>query len=276
MASRQRVMGVCSWSLQPGSPSELVGRIQNVGLSHVQLALEPLRCGAFEIDETVNRLQEAGIEVRSGMIEMAGEDYSSLESIRSTGGVRSDELWPRNLEVVGECAALCERLGLSLVSFHAGFLPHEAGDPLRETMIERLRQVADRLAASGVRLALETGQESAETLLTVLGELQRPAVGVNFDPANMILYGMGEPTEALALLADRVLQVHLKDARRSKQPEEWGAEVPVGTGEVNWERFLGVLEEKHLDCDLMIEREAGDRRVEEIILARERIARLLS
>ncbi|MFH0945971.1 MAG: sugar phosphate isomerase/epimerase family protein [Planctomycetota bacterium] len=276
MTGRQRVLGVCSWSLKPGGPKELVERIQAVGLSHVQLALEPLRQGAFAVEETMNCLQEAGIEVRSGMIEMAGEDYSSLESIRRTGGVRSDGLWPRNLEVVGECAALCERLGLSLVSFHAGFLPHGAGDPLREVMIERLRQVADRLTGSGVRLMLETGQESAETLLAVLKELERPGVGINFDPANMILYGMGEPTEALARLAERVWQVHIKDALRSQQPGEWGEEVPVGSGEVDWERCLSVLEQKQLGCDLMIEREAGDKRIEEIILARNRMRRLLS
>jgi L-ribulose-5-phosphate 3-epimerase len=87
---------------------------------------------------------------------------------------------------------------------------------------------------------------------------------VNFDPANMLLYGSGDPIEALRLLVPFVKQVHVKDATKSPKPGVWGEEVPVGTGEVNWKAFFKTLREGGFDGDLIIEREAGDNRVGDI------------
>jgi sugar phosphate isomerase/epimerase len=158
------------------------------------------------------------------------------------------------------------------VSFHAGFLPHHAGRE-RDTLIARMREMVDRFAAEGVRVAFETGQESAETLLAVLQELERPQAGVNFDPANLILYGMDEPLDALARLAPFVRQVHIKDAIRTRKPLAWGQEVVVGTGEVDWNCFFDILREHRLDVELMIEREAGSDRVGDIRVAAEFVKR---
>jgi len=263
-----RVVGVCSWSLRAESPGELVTRIQAVGVSAVQLALEPLRAGAWALVETRERLAAAGIEIRSAMMQTAGEDYSTLETIRATGGLRPDERWPQNRAVAVECAALARLLGVRLVTFHAGFLPHDRRDPERAKLILRLREVVDLFARQEVEIALETGQEEAATLVAVLDELERPAAGVNFDPANMILYAMGDPIAALRKLAPRVRQVHVKDARRTTTPNQWGQEVPAGTGDVDWARFFAAMDETGLRSDLMIEREAGDDRVGDIRAAR--------
>ena len=72
----------CSWSLRPKSPSELVAHLRTAGISAIQLALDPLRRGHWPVEETEKELEEAGIEIRSGMMEMTGEDYSTLDSIR--------------------------------------------------------------------------------------------------------------------------------------------------------------------------------------------------
>ena len=153
------------------------------------------------------------------------------------------------------------------MSFHAGFLPEESG-PERTKLIERLRAYIDVFAGHGVRIAFETGQETATTLAAVLDEIDRETVGVNFDPANMILYDKGDPIEALKLLAPRVFQIHIKDATRTQTPGTWGEEVVVGTGEVDWPAFFAVVRDKELAVDLMIEREAGDTRVADIQTAR--------
>ena len=264
-AARPNQIGVCSWSLQPDGPQSLVQRVERTGAQRVQLALDPLRSGAWDIDETVDRLRDAGIEVRSGMLEMAGEDYSTLDSIRETGGVRSDDRWPENLRAAEENCRLAQRLGLSLVTFHAGFLPHEAGDPLRRTMIDRLRTLARLFADAKIRVALETGQETADTLLDVLDEFDEPNVGVNFDPANMILYGMGDPIAALRALRGRVFQIHVKDAIATEQPGQWGTEVVAGSGEVDWDAFFAALGEGDFSpVDWIVEREAGDDRVGDV------------
>ena len=265
------VIGVCSWSLRASGPAELAERVRACGLAAVQLALDPLRTGAWDEAGTRRALEQAGIEVLSGMMGMRGEDYSSLASIRATGGVRPDRHWAANLAAARENARLARRLGLRLVSFHAGFLPHDPSDPERAVLIDRLRAVAEAFGAEGVEVALETGQEDAETLAGVLAELG--AVGVNFDPANMLLYGMGDPVQALARLAPWVRQIHVKDARRSAAPGEWGTEVPVGQGEVDWQAFFAVLRERGLAVDLVIERESGDDRTGDVRAARALVAR---
>ena len=261
-------IGVCSWSLRAGSPDDLAEKARAVGVPFVQLHLDPLREGAWSEERTVGALGEAGVAIRSGMMGMRGEDYSSLESIRRTGGLRPDEHWAANLAAAEGNAGLAQRLGLDLVSFHAGFLPHEPDDPERAVLIDRLRAVVDAFAAEEVSVALETGQEAAETLVGVLEAIDRPTIGVNFDPANLLLYDMGDPVASLRLLAPWVRQIHVKDARRTLEPGTWGAEVVVGTGAVDWRGFFFVVEEQGIACDLMIEREAGDDRIADIRAAR--------
>jgi sugar phosphate isomerase/epimerase len=261
-------LGVCSWSLQSTQLDELVERIREVGLRHVQLALDPVTRGDWTVSDVRDAFVAAGLEIRSGMMGMVGEDYSTLETIRETGGVRVTEHWEANLAAAGECADAARALGLDLVSFHAGFLPHSQDDPERSVLLERLRTLVDVFAARDVRLAFETGQETAETLLSVLEELERPSAGVNFDPANMILYAMGDPVAALRTLGQRVLQVHIKDATRTTVPGTWCTEVPVGTGDVDWRAFFATLSELGIDCDLMIEREANDQRIADMRAAR--------
>jgi sugar phosphate isomerase/epimerase len=262
-------LGACSWSLRPRSAAALARSLRSLGLTSVQLALGPLDDPSWRPDRTLGALRAAGIAVRSAMMSMRGEDYSSLESIRATGGVRPDAHWPANRAAAERQAAFAWRLGVRLVSFHAGFLPHRRDDPVRATMLERLRTIVDVYAAHAVQVAFETGQESADTLLDVLAELDRPAAGINFDPANMLLYDVGDPVAALDRLAPHVRQIHVKDARRTRVPGTWGEEVPVGQGEVDWGGFFEVFARHRLRCDLMIEREAGDDRAGDICRARD-------
>lgn len=261
---RLRSPAVCSWSLRPVSPADLVDAVRTCGLTAVQLALDPLRRGEWPVRATRDALAEAGIRVVSGMMEMAGEDYGTLESIQETGGVRPTGTWVANLAAAAGNAAMAEELGLEFVSFHAGFLPHAANDAERATMLDRLRAIAEAFAGRGIGVALETGQESAETLLGVLEAIGRDDVGVNFDPANMVLYGMGDPVDAVRQLGPHIRQVHIKDAVATDTPGTWGQEVPVGTGDVDWPAFFAAVDEVAPDVPLVIEREAGEQRATDV------------
>ena len=246
----------------------LVDRVREAGLKGVQLALDPLRTGAWPLGETSRALRDAGIEVFSGMMGTKDEDYSTLDTIRRTGGVRPDEHWEANRAAATANAKIARQLGLDLVTLHAGFLPEEPDSAERTKLLERLRAIVDGFAAEDVRVAFETGQERAANLEGFLRDLDRPRAGVNFDPANMLLYDMGDPVEALEKLAPWVRQIHIKDARRTETPGTWGIEVPVGSGEVDWSAFFGVLRAKEIACDLLIEREAGSQRVADIRTAK--------
>lgn len=269
-------IAVCSWSLKPASVSELIDTCRVCGVSAVQLGLDPLRKWEWRPDEVGSRLRVAGMRVVSGMMAFPQEDYSTLETIKATGGIRPEAAWGENQRVVEGDALAALRLSLPLVSFHAGFLPHEREDAERGVMIGRLRQIAESYAARNIRVALETGQESAATLLEVLDEINdglppRARVGVNFDPANMILYGMGDPVQAVRVLMPHVRQVHVKDAVPARHAGAWGEEVPVGVGAVDWKAFFGVLKDGGYAGNFVIEREAGENRAGDVIKARELI-----
>ena len=261
-------LAVCSWSLQPTSPQDLIQKLSGTGIRRVQLALDPLhdRSGAWS--DAPAELKRAGVEIVSGMFGCEGEDYSTLDTIRMTGGIAPDGTWEKNWENIRLTAALAKELGLKIVTFHAGFLPHDEIDPGFVKMLQRLSEAADAFKAAHVALGLETGQETAPDLLHLLKKLNRPNVGVNFDPANMLLYDKGDPIAALRVLGPWIRQVHIKDAVRTKTPGTWGQEVPGGTGEVDWPAFFATLKELHFAGDFVIEREAGSQRVADIQTAR--------
>jgi len=267
-------LGVCSWSVQPAGPQELAAKLADIGIHRVQLALDPLRENPRVWDTTEACLRDKGISVVSGMFGCVGEDYTTLQSIRDTGGLAPDSTWEQNRRNILATVPIARRLGLKLLTFHAGFLPHDQSDPQFGIMLGRLAEVADVFADAGMNLGFETGQETAPVLLEVLQKLNKKNVGVNFDPANMILYDKGNPIEALRLLGDWVRQVHIKDAVRTKAPGTWGEEVPVGTGQVDWRAFVATLDAHHFAGDLVIEREAGQQRVADIRFAKQTLERI--
>jgi L-ribulose-5-phosphate 3-epimerase len=258
-------LAVCSWSLQPASAQELLAKLAETGLSRLQIALDPIRenkGGAW--NNFLDQCAKHRVTLVSGMLGTVGEDYTTLETIRKTGGVVPDATWPQTWKNVQADAAVALKLNLKLVTFHAGFLPHEESDPSFPKLVGRIRQIADLFAIQGMSIALETGQEAPATMATFLKKLERKNVGVNLDPANLILYDKGDPVEAVKVLGPWVRQCHVKDAVRTKTPGTWGEEVPVGTGQVNWKGFFAALDAARFTGDLCIEREAGTERVADI------------
>ena len=140
---------------------------------------------------------------------------------------------------------------------HAGFLP-EPDDPDRQAFLDTLAQAGQLAAEKGVTLAFETGQETADLLRRTLDELKAPNLKVNFDPANMLLYDMGDPIRAVEILGPDIRSVHVKDARRPTIPGQWGEEVPLGQGEVNIRKFVQTLKQVGYTGPLVVEREVGD------------------
>ena len=267
-------LGVCSWSLQPENPQDLVSKLSAVGLRRIQVDLDPFREAPKVWGEGAQLFQQKGIAIVSGMFRCLGEDYTTLETIRATGGIAPDKTWEKNWQNIQATAVLAGQLGLKIVTFHAGFLPHLDSDPDFAKLAGRLAQVADLFGKQKIMVGLETGQETAPVLVQLLERLDRTNVGVNFDPANMILYDKGDPIDAVRVLGPWIRQVHVKDARRTKAPGTWGEEVAVGSGEVDWRAFFSTLEQLNYTGDFAIEREAGQQRLEDIRTAREIVKQL--
>jgi sugar phosphate isomerase/epimerase len=250
--------------------------MKDANLSHVQLGLAGLSAMDTQNQrEELNHLQNNNIHITGGMVGFPGEDYSTIASIRKTGGFVPDNDWPARKVITQQAAQLAKELNLPHISAHVGFVPPR-GQGGYQPVVDRIREIADLFAKHNLALLMETGQEQAEELLEFLHDLKRDNVHINFDPANMILYGAGDPIKAIKTLGQHIKHVHVKDATPSINPgQDWGAEVPFGTGNVNPERFLQALHEIGYKGPLCIEREAGTQRLTDVKTAIEVLKRVL-
>jgi len=261
-------IGVCSWSLQPKDMADLIPQVRHLGLSHIQLALAPLLAmdSGRQYDE-LSVLRDSGLSLTATMLSFPGEDYSTIATIHETGGYVCDKHYIDRRDITVAAARLTQQLGVKFLSTHVGFIP-ASNHANYASCITRIREIAQILADRGLDLLMETGQERASELLQFLNDLACRNVGVNFDPANMILYGAGDPIDAIEVLGRHIRHVHVKDATLSDKPGTlWGEEVPFGEGEVGPARFLTALHSVNYTGPLVIEREAGHHRLADVAAA---------
>jgi sugar phosphate isomerase/epimerase len=204
----------------------------------------------------LEQLEKLGIELTAVFAGFEGESYASIPISQQTVGLVPAETRAARTQEMKEIADFARVLAVDVVALHLGFIPHDSGDSTYEDVLKVTREVCDHCQANGQNLNLETGQETADVLLKFLADVDRDNLFVNFDPANMILYGSGDPIEALKKVGQYVRSVHCKDGKWADKPgEEWGAEVPLGQGDVGMETYLRTLNELGYQGPLTIERE---------------------
>jgi L-ribulose-5-phosphate 3-epimerase len=258
MAIEPLAIGVCSWSLQVKNIPELKGFLDRLGLDVVQIACgDPHHAAWDEGDAMPAAARAAGFRMSGAMLGFPGEDYTTPQTIQRTGGFGPKELRPERLDRYRWALDRVKQLGLSDLMFHAGFIP-EPGDPERKPFLETLAKVGDLAKAAGVTAAFETGQETADLLRRTLDDLKCPNLKVNFDPANVLLYDMGDPLRAVETLGPDIRSVHVKDANRPTTKGQWGEEVPLGQGQANIREFVRALKRVGYRGPLCIEREVGN------------------
>jgi sugar phosphate isomerase/epimerase len=262
-------IGVCTWSL--GSDFNKIGDLrQQTEVGHIHFAVSPV-LNTSDGQNLLQRVRQEGWTITATMIDFPQEDYTSLESIKATGGIVPDRYWDQNRKRVFDAIDITVQLDVKYLSLHFGFLD-PADSTIAAKLNDRCKTLADRAAEKNIQLLMETGQETADELRHFLEELSHPALAVNFDPANMILYDKGNPIEAVRTLAPWIKHIHIKDALRTETPGTWGLEVPWGTGQVGGAEFLKALKHRSYEGALAIEREAGDDRPGDIKSAIEALA----
>jgi sugar phosphate isomerase/epimerase len=204
----------------------------------------------------LERLGELGLSITAVFGGFDGESYADIPTVtRTVGLVPSATRAARTKEML-EIADFARLLGVDVVALHLGFVPHDTSDPLYRDVLAVTRNLCDHCASQRQALHLETGQEPADSLVRFIGDVERDNLFINFDPANMILYGSGEPIEALEKVGRWVKSIHCKDGRWAKHPgQEWGTEVALGEGDVGMERYLRTLDKLGYRGPLTIERE---------------------
>ncbi len=206
-------------------------------------------------------LEDANFTINTVFAAYTGESYADIPTVKRTVGFIPQATRQGRERRTLEVSDFAAELGVPSIATHVGFVPEDTSDPDYIAVRELVRRVCDHAARQhGQTFALETGQEAAPTLLDFIHDVNRPNLGINFDPANMILYGTGDPIEALGVLGEHVLSVHCKDG--DWPPENvagaLGSEKALGQGAVGMDRFLRQLKHVGYKGPLTIERETDD------------------
>ena len=207
-------------------------------------------------DEILERLAKYGISVTAVFGGFEGESYADIPTVVNTVGLVPKQTRDARLAEMKEISDFAKMLGCPVIALHLGFVPHDTNDPDYSQIISLTRDLCQHAAGNGQALHLETGQETAEGLVQFIKDSECDNLFVNFDPANMILYGAGNPIEALELLGPLVQSCHCKDAKWAANPgQEWGEETKLGDGDVGMKQYLETLDKIGYTGPLTIERE---------------------
>lgn len=183
----------------------------------------------------------------------------------------------RRVQNLKDGADFAKRLGVKHVVTHVGFLPE---NPLTDEftgVVAAIREVAEHCKQNGQYFLFETGQETPITLLRTIKAVGTDNLGINLDPANLLLYGRGNPCDAMDIFGDYVMGVHGKDGEYPTTVDDLGCEKRVGDGRVNFPLLVKKLKEHGYDGAITIEREIdGDEQTKDIIYAKDFLEGLIN
>ena len=164
-----------------------------------------------------------------------------------------------NIPRIRKCIDLAVDLGTRVVTMHIGRLPEDKAHPTYQEALRTCVVLAEYAAPRGVTLCTETGPESPARLLQFLRDAPQKGLGVNYDPANLVMCGPFDHIGGVALLKDYIHHTHAKDGV-CLGPGKW-KDLPLGQGGVVFPYYLAALKAAGYSGYLTIEREGGADRV---------------
>jgi len=261
-------LGVVVWVRKGETPDAVVGRVKELGFPTCQIGFNDLKPGdAVPLKAALAKHRiEATAMLELGPGRMVWDFYQGPLTIglvpRATRQARIDAM-----KLAADVAA---EAGIPAVHTHCGFIPENPNDPVYAEAVAAVKEVATHCLKKGRLLLCETGQESPITLLRLIQDVGTSNMGVNLDTANLILYGKGNPVDAMDVIGKYVKGLHAKDGRFPTDPKNLGEEVPIGKGKVDFRTIIKRLKEFQFNGAMTIEREIEGAQQTKDILASKR------
>jgi len=253
-------------------------KVTSFGMFTCQMSIPPEEWWSRERTELIRKkAREKEIKITSLICGFEDEDYQDIPTIKRTVGLVNPATRGKRVLRVLSYSDFALELEVEIIQAHIGFIPENTSGSNYKELVLALQKIADYCKENNQSFTLETGQEKALVLSKFIEDVNRLNLGVNFDPANMLLYDADDPIKALDILGKYVIGVHCKDGKRPERKGELGKEYPLGEGDVGIEKFVDKLRKIGYTGHLTIEREiSGEKQIRDILKAKELLQKLVN
>jgi len=251
-------IGVMFWARD--EPAETIREVKAFGVRCGQLGIPGEYSIGGNTGKWLDALRMERFALATIVCSYLGEEYTDVPTVLRTVGFVPPRRRAERIARTKYISDFAAQLSVESIACHVGFVPEDPKDPAYPEIVDVVRDVCDHCAENNQTFALETGQEPPAVLLRFLYNVNRKNLKINFDPANLILYGTGDPLEAVDVLAPHIVSVHCKDGDWPPvdQPTALGLERPLGEGSVGIPAFITKLKQLGYRGILSIEREEPD------------------
>ena len=257
--------------------SEGLGAVQEMGFDNCQLGCWDMDLYTAEnADQVVRETQSRGIDITTLWAGWPGPKKWDFIDGPQVLGLVPREYRPERLEALKAGARFAVAIGVSSITTHVGFVPENPSDPLYREVVDSVREIAEYCRERDLEFWFETGQETPITLRRAIEDTGLDNLGVNLDPANLLLYGKANPVDAVDVLGTLVRGVHAKDGEYPTDVRALGREFPIGQGRVDFRTLISKLAGLGFNGSLTIEREiTGPEQRRDILRGRDYLLAIL-
>lgn len=251
--------------------------IKEMGFSRCQLiSWSPALWTDEEAAKINGFVKDSGVTISAFWCGYSGRtEWNFYEGQETLGLVSPTYRYVRTMDLING-ADFAKKLNVKDVVSHMGFIPENPYDQNYLPLIMALKTVSLHLKENNQYLLFETGQETPVTMLRAFTDIGTDNLGVNLDPANLIMYGKANPVDALDVFGKYVMNLHAKDGKYPTNGKDLGPEVAIGSGKVDFKALLKGLKELGYDGDITIEREIeGEQQAHDIKAAKEYLENIL-
>jgi sugar phosphate isomerase/epimerase len=255
-------------------PDAAIRRVHDLGFPTCQVSVrETTDAAAAALRKALDKY---GVEASSAVSGGPGREIYDFYQGPLTIGLVPRPTREARIARMKEVSDFSKKVGIPAVQSHCGFIPENPNEPLYTEAVEAIRTVAAYCKQNGQQFRCETGQETPITLVRAIHDVGLDNVGVNFDVANLILYGKANPADAVDILGPYVQGVHAKDGLYPTDPHKLGEEVPIGKGKVDFPVIIAKLKKFGYTNPLTIEREIrGEKQTADILSAKAYLEKLI-
>ncbi|MFW5980535.1 MAG: sugar phosphate isomerase/epimerase family protein [Halanaerobiaceae bacterium] len=245
---------------------EKFNKVKKMGFSSCQLDCWNEDLFTESAAEFINHAQEEfGVKVTAFWCGWPGPAHWNFYEGPVTLGLVPEVYQFSRMKMLRKGSDFAQSINVDKLVTHVGFIPENPNNSKYKKVIEAVRYVAGYCENNEQYFLFETGQETPVTLLRAIQDIGLDNLGINLDPANLLMYGKANPVDALDVFGEYVMGVHAKDGEYPTDGRKLGVEKPLGEGRVDFPSLIAGLEALDYEGTLTIEREiSGDRQIKDI------------